>query len=153
MGLFKKTEINKWDKTIGERIKLARDAAKLTQAQLGEMVYKSQGNISDYESGRHSISALDLFLVAHALGKPPDFFVPHPYYAPKNYADLSLKEQELIHFIQTIGDEQREGKIIDLLIEQAKRLAEVIIDSDVKSYRQEVEEEKRAEGIKPKGKK
>lgn len=153
MEFFKKSEINKWDKKIGEKIKQAREEAGLTQAQLGKMVYKSQGNISDYEAGRHSIAAMDLMLVAHAVGKPADFFVPHPYYAPKNYADLSLKEQELIHFIQTIGDEPRETKVIDLLIEQAKRLADMIIDSDVKVHMQEVEEEMRAEGKKLKGKK
>lgn len=137
MALFKKTESDKWDRWIGEKIKEAREDAKLTQAELGKLVYKSQGNISDYEAGRHSISALDLFLVAHAVDKPPDFFVPHPFYAPKNYADLSLKEQELIHFIQTIGDDKRETTVIDLLLEQAKRLANLIIDADVEAIKTE----------------
>jgi transcriptional regulator with XRE-family HTH domain len=139
VGLFKKTELDKWDARIGEKIKESREEAKLTQAQLGSLIYKSQGNISDYEAGRHSISALDLFLLAHAVDKPPDFFVPHPYYAPKNYADLTLKEQELIHFIRTIGGDERQANIVDLLIEQAKRLTTLIIDTDAEASRKEVD--------------
>lgn len=143
MGLFKRSEVDKWDAWIGEKIREAREEANLTQAELGKMVYKSQGNISDYEAGRHRITAIDLMLIAHAVGKPADFFVPHPFYAPKNYADLSLKEQELIHYIQTIGGEDRENKVIELLLEQAKRLANLIIDTDVDAMKAEREASKK----------
>ena len=44
-------------KSIGDRIKMLRKAANLTQSQLGELIGKSKGNISGYENGTYDPSA------------------------------------------------------------------------------------------------
>lgn len=141
MAWFKKSEVDKWDKLIGQRINMARQEADLTQAQLAEMVYKSQGNISDYEAGRHRISAIDLMMIAHAVEQPPEFFVPHPFYASRKKSDLTPKQRRLIHFIQKIGDEERIDKVTDMLIAQAIRLSDLMIDSDVEVLREQAQKE------------
>lgn len=141
MAFFKKIEVDKWDAAIGQQIKKAREAANLTQAQLAELVYKSQGNISDYEAGRHRISGIDLMLIAHATEQPPEFFVPHPFYASRKLSELSPKQRRLIHFIQKIGDDERMDKVTDMLIAQAKRLSDLMIDSDVEVMREQARED------------
>jgi hypothetical protein len=54
--------------------------------------------------------------------------------------------------MKEIGDQDREDRVIDLLIEQAKNLAEMIIDADVGAERQEVQAEMRAKGKTMRGK-
>ena len=139
MKLSTRKPISKWDEAIGEKIRQAREEADMTQGQLAEHAHVSQGNISDFERGMLQVNALDLFLIAHELNKPASYFVPHPFYGPSQEGELSIKEQELIHFVRKIGGEDRENKVIDLLIEQARRLADVIIDADIDADRAEIE--------------
>ena len=52
---------------MGEKLKAARLAAGLTQAQLAEAVGCLQKDISRYESGQHEPGALTLKKMAQAL--------------------------------------------------------------------------------------
>jgi transcriptional regulator with XRE-family HTH domain len=139
MKLSTRKPISKWDEAIGEKIRQAREDAHMTQGQLAEHAHVSQGNISDFERGMLQVNALDLFLIAHELDKPAAYFVPHPFYGPTQEGELPIKAQELFHFIYKIPDEERRDEVLDLLIEQTRRLADVIIDTDLDAKRAEIE--------------
>ena len=139
MRLSTRQPISKWDLFIGERIREAREARHMSQGQLAQQVHVSQGNISDFEHGVLQVNALDLFVIAHVLGKPAAFFVPHPFYGPTQEGELSPKAQELFHFIYQIPDEARREKVLDLLTEHARQLAEVIAEADIAADRAEIE--------------
>ena len=53
---------------MGEKLKAARRAAGLSQAQLAEAVGCLQKDISRYESGKHEPRALTLKKMAEILG-------------------------------------------------------------------------------------
>ena len=60
---------------MGEKLKAARIAAGLSQAQLAEAVGCLQKDISRYESGKHEPRALTLKKMAQALGCSMDDLV------------------------------------------------------------------------------
>lgn len=53
---------------MGEKLKAARKAAGMSQAQLAEAVGCHQKDISRYESGQHEPGALTLKKIAQAIG-------------------------------------------------------------------------------------
>ncbi|MEH0627829.1 helix-turn-helix transcriptional regulator [Streptomyces stelliscabiei] len=55
---------------IGERIRTARRAAKLSQIQLGERVGRDHKTIHRYEVASSIPTLVDLLLIADALGVP-----------------------------------------------------------------------------------
>lgn len=59
---------------IGERIRAAREGARLSQIELARLLSVSNSIISSWETGRASISADDLALIAQALEKPAGYF-------------------------------------------------------------------------------
>lgn len=54
--------------TVQARIHKARKAAKITQAQAGEIIGVSDRTYRDFESGEKDIPASSLFLLAASLG-------------------------------------------------------------------------------------
>ena len=63
------------DQRIGQRIRLARVDACVTQQELGFIVGCSSQQIHKYECGGNRVSAGTLFEIAHALGHPIEWFV------------------------------------------------------------------------------
>lgn len=61
-------------KKLGDRIRLARHDAHLTQGELAEILGTSQGVISNVETGVSTIDAPDLPRWAAALKKPIMYF-------------------------------------------------------------------------------
>lgn len=57
-----------------EMVRLAREAAGLTQGELADLVGVTQGKISKVEAGLLSLSDADLSAISRALGRPPVFF-------------------------------------------------------------------------------
>lgn len=55
---------------IGERIRTARRAARLSQMQLGERVGRDHKTIHRYEVASSIPTLVDLLLIADALGVP-----------------------------------------------------------------------------------
>lgn len=53
---------------FGERLRQARERSRITQEDLAEKVGKDQRAISEYENGKRRLSAVDLPLIARALG-------------------------------------------------------------------------------------
>lgn len=60
---------------MGEKLRAARKAAGMTQAQLAEAVGCTQKDISRWESGLHEPGALTLKKMAQALGRSMDDLV------------------------------------------------------------------------------
>ena len=141
MPLFRnKEEHSKLNHLIGGRIKAAREERQMTQEEVGEKIQMSRVNISNLERGEVDIAADVLTYLSYVVEKPITYFYPADSRGA-TLASLSDKEAELYLFIRKIGDEDRENKVIDLLIEQAYKMAEVIIDSDVALMRDNAEKE------------
>lgn len=61
---------------IGQKVRLAREEAGLSQEELGNRLGCSGVTISSWETGKRRISLEDLHSVARVLGKPFAFFFP-----------------------------------------------------------------------------
>src|SRR5438067_5644397 len=59
---------------IGERVRLAREACRLTQAELAGMAGLGQGALSDIEAGIWKPTDSTLASIAEATGYPVQFF-------------------------------------------------------------------------------
>lgn len=92
------------DKTLGARIRQARETQGMTQEDLGDALGKDQKTISMYENGRRSISALDLFELARVLQTPITYFFDEDI-SP----DQSLDDDMLYVFHQLSSQELREA--------------------------------------------
>jgi transcriptional regulator with XRE-family HTH domain len=60
--------------TFGRRIREARERAGLSQEELGAALGKDQGAMSEYESGKRRLSAIDLPTLAQALSISLNYF-------------------------------------------------------------------------------
>ncbi|MHB8469031.1 MAG: ImmA/IrrE family metallo-endopeptidase [Gaiellaceae bacterium] len=79
---------------VGERIRLAREAAELSQAQLAELLGRSRSSVSLWEAGERAPGVDDLLDVAAAVGRPISFFLPESAREPaedRQVAALSLR--------------------------------------------------------------
>lgn len=63
-------------KFIGEKIKLIRTAARLSQTKLAQKTGISQNFLSNIENGTVSLDVYDFFLIANALHMRPEDFCP-----------------------------------------------------------------------------
>jgi len=71
---FEKQDFATIDRKIGERIKLARRQADLTQKQVGNAIGTSYQHIQKYEKGMHSIQASKLMALAALFEVPVGYF-------------------------------------------------------------------------------
>ncbi|WP_330342746.1 helix-turn-helix transcriptional regulator [Streptomyces sp. NBC_00557] len=55
---------------IGERIRVARSAARLSQVELGERVGRDHKTVHRYETAQTAPNLTDLLLIAEALSMP-----------------------------------------------------------------------------------
>jgi SOS-response transcriptional repressor LexA len=87
-------------KTIGQRIKTAREAARMTQKQLSDASGIPQGSISEYENDRSEISAFRLGSIALALKVPMATLDPR-------LADLpggdQIQDQDVPYDVRSLG--------------------------------------------------
>jgi len=60
---------------IGNKIREAREARGLSQAELGRLIGYSDVAIGNWEKGRRKINIEDLEQIASALGKPISYFL------------------------------------------------------------------------------
>lgn len=81
-------------KTLGQRIRQAREVRGWSQEELATLIGKDQTAISEYETGKRKISVTELPHLAQVLHVPVAYFFGQP--AP----DDSLGEALLIHFRQ-----------------------------------------------------
>jgi Helix-turn-helix. len=138
MKLWGRKEENKFNRFIREQIIKARQEKGMTQEELAKALNISRVVITNIETGRTEINAVDLMGIAYILEKPVRYF--YPQYVPTE-DDLSNKEWELIHYFRKIQNDAME----DLLIDQAKRFAEIATKADIEEHLREVEERRLAQ--------
>ena len=68
------------DETIGQRIRMARVNASMTQSQLGDHLGCSSQQIHKYERGSNRVSAGTLFVIAQLLDYPVEWFFMNPQF-------------------------------------------------------------------------
>ena len=66
---------NDWSRSVGTRLRAARDAKGLSQPQLGEIIGTEKATISLYELGRSMPSLAAFRLICEALGQSADFIL------------------------------------------------------------------------------
>lgn len=62
------------DKHIGERVRLARLTAKISQAELGDKLGVSFQQVQKYEKGTNRVSAARIEQITHVLSVPMAYF-------------------------------------------------------------------------------
>ncbi|MFQ5493050.1 MAG: helix-turn-helix domain-containing protein [Candidatus Dojkabacteria bacterium] len=95
-------------KTLGGRIKLAREEAKISQLQVGVSLGVSDKTISGYESGRISPPIDKLQKLADLFKKPITFFLGTD---PKDYK-ISSRLRAVEIMLRDIRRELREIKAL-----------------------------------------
>jgi len=92
------------DLAIGQRIRLARKIAKLSQAQLGERIGVTYQQVQKYENGTDRVSASRLFQIASEVGVPANYFFEE--LATSGSADILDRETvELVRDYKAIPSE------------------------------------------------
>lgn len=96
--------------SLGEKIKVAREDAKMSQLQVAVILGVSDKTISGYESGRISPPVSKLIKLADLLKKPVGYFLGTD---PKNYTIASrLRAVEIS--LRDIRKELREIKLLSM---------------------------------------
>lgn len=102
-----------FNRTVGERVRLAREACDWTLADLGERLGISVSHVKALESGTYSFNAPLLSSLAHTFGEPIAHFVgpdPRP----------TTAKEELTVLFDTLSQRHR-----SVLIDIARRLGEM----------------------------
>lgn len=70
------TRITPHDRYMGERIREARSAARMSQKELAGLLGVSYQQVQKYERGDNRVNGGRISLLVSALGKPVTFFLP-----------------------------------------------------------------------------
>ncbi len=103
--MFRKSQDDRVNRYIRERVRQARQEAKETQDDLAKVLEKNRVAVSDLERGRVSVSAADLSLIAAHYSKPVSFFFPPLENINKD--DLSTIEEEILILIHQLPSPQQ----------------------------------------------
>ncbi len=89
-------------KTLGSRIRLARENLRLSQEELAIAVSKDQHAISQYENGSRKLSVVDLPAFADALKVPLVYF----FEGETILEDFDATILDLLHRLPTVEAKQ-----------------------------------------------
>jgi transcriptional regulator with XRE-family HTH domain len=117
--MFRKTQDDKANKYIREKIRQARQDAGETQEDLARILEKNRVAISDLERGRVAVNASDLSLIAANYQKPISYFFPPQLSVFKD--ELSPQEEEVVNLIRQMPLTQQ-----NIAIEYLKKQLEII---------------------------
>ncbi len=67
-----------WKRSIGARVRAARDARGMTQEQLASAIDQATRTVSYLETGTKAPTLLTLMRIAGVLERPLSFFLPDP---------------------------------------------------------------------------
>jgi len=105
-------------KEIGEKIRLLRKHAGLSQERLAELVGVSFQQIQKYEAGSTMLNTDKLQRVANALKVPASsFFEEDTYEKPP----LSDREKKLVKAFRSLVDEEIKEGLVKLLVKAGQR--------------------------------
>lgn len=114
--------------TVGEKIKLYRKNAKLTQVQLAEQANMSRSYLADVERGRYNPSVDTLKALANALNIPvSDLIDEDNKYSPelnkKDERDIQKELQKMIDGLNNKGSYAAfDGQTLDDMDEEDREL-------------------------------
>lgn len=99
---------------LGQRVRIARKAARLNGQQLAEMIGISQSYISEIERGNRNPSLPTLIRIAKALQRPISYFLPEdedsaPLPAPASSTARSIGRR-FFRYLLTVLEEQNMTK-------------------------------------------
>lgn len=119
--------------TIGERIKLKRKMAGLTQEQLANKVGISMMSIRRYESGERLVTDETLQKIAAALNVPPLYFLDDDFEhkRQKIRKSMLLEKLLLLHGYEFISDYEYNGKDCCLCLDHNKQKCYIVSDFQV----------------------
>jgi transcriptional regulator with XRE-family HTH domain len=100
-------------KDIGEKVRLLRKHAGMTQEKLAELVGVSFQQIQKYENGSTKLNTDKLQQVAKALKVPASAFFEEDTYEK---SPLSDRERKLVKAFRCLGDENIQDGLIKLLL-------------------------------------
>jgi transcriptional regulator with XRE-family HTH domain len=127
---------NKFTIAFGKAVKKAREDAGLSQAHLGQMIYRRRATISDIENGKSDVTVSTLALLAAALDKPITYFLPWFIYNSLKPEDLEPREHELLIQFRKIWSEDLQ----QLAVRQVKNIAETDIEGFQAEQRKQLQE-------------
>jgi len=99
-------------KEIGEKVRLLRKHAGMTQEKLAELVGVSFQQIQKYENGSTKLNTDKLQQVAMALKVPASVFFGEDTYEK---SPLSDREKKLVKAFRSLGDEDMQDSLVKLL--------------------------------------
>lgn len=115
-------------KKVGERIRRAREAKKLTQADLGAMCQCTNNHLSHLETGQAKPSITMLLRLSNALGKDLNYFIlDTPYVTPSCVINTEIAEKLSKCDPITLNII---NQAIDLLLEQQNSLTKKFLESE-----------------------
>ncbi len=86
-----KSRADEFDKNLGKLVRLARSEAKLSQADLADILDVSFQQVQKYENGLNRISASKIAKLSKSLDKPISYF----FEEIDDYQDIPLKDRQL----------------------------------------------------------
>jgi transcriptional regulator with XRE-family HTH domain len=100
--------------TVGERIKEARKAKKLTQTELGAMLGFKKSAISAWETGQNKPDSEDVERLCGALGVSPTWLLG----VDMTRVELSPAEEQHIRQLRRLSAYQKEliGKMMEQML-------------------------------------
>ncbi len=96
---------NRLSVAIGEKIRSARESAKLSQEDVASAIYRHRPALSEMERGKMYPDIETLIYLAHVLGKPLLYFIPDFAYPPAQSAnELGDDEQAILLQISKLDE-------------------------------------------------
>ena len=102
---------------LGKRIRRARERIGMSQEALAESVERDQKAISEYETGKRKLPAIELPTYAHALGVPISYFFDDEFHVD----DLDQLLLQEFHFLSELEDRQAAIQAVRLISEVVRR--------------------------------
>jgi len=76
---------------LGQRIRQARERISMSQEKFAEAIERDQKAISEYETGKRKIAAIEMPHIAAVLGVPISYSIPSPKFRVHEKAGFSSK--------------------------------------------------------------
>jgi transcriptional regulator with XRE-family HTH domain len=108
-------------KELGERIRQARERIHMSQEALAEVIKRDQKAISEYETGKRKLPAVELPTFSLALGVPVSYFFENEFRVDE-LDQLLLQE---FHVLTTPDDRQAALQAVRLISEVVRRYSSI----------------------------
>jgi len=105
---------------MGEKIRLAREEAGLSQKELAKKIFRRRATVSDIENGKSELGTIILSRISAILEKPISYFFPDFAIREINPNEITPIEKELLLIYDLLYDEN----LKNIALHQMRTLAE-----------------------------